>query len=543
VTILDAMHDPALFGPWFEQRASWRAWEVFLAALLGLPLDGEDAAELYARHTGRSAPSDQPAREGWVIVGRRGGKSRIAALVALYLACFRDYRKLLAPGEVGTLPVIAADRKQARTVMRYITGFLDAVPMLRQMVASRTKETIELSNRVTIEVHTASFRAVRGYSLIGVVCDEIAFWPTDDAGANPDTEILNGLRPGMATVPGALLLAISSPYARRGALWEAYRRHYGQNGDPVLVWQADTRSMNPAVDPQLIADAYAADDSAAAAEYGAEFRRDIEGFVSREAIDGVVIAGRYELPPIAGRKYHAFVDPSGGSQDSMTLAIAHHAMGGPVLDVVRERRAPFSPTDVVEEFAATLRAYRVSTITGDHYAGEWPRDAFRAHGIRYEPSAQSKSEIYGSLLPLINAQQVELLDHPRLIAQLAGLERRTSRGGRDSIDHAPGGHDDVVNAVAGAMVTAQGEGGSRLIFASVGGWRSPARVERQYLAIDNPCHPNYEGSLRRRESVPANGTERSAYASKAPAPTEIPSDATDIPLAMFRRPLRIRAPR
>ncbi len=38
VTMLDAMHDPQLFGPWFQDRASWRLWEVFLAALFGLPL-------------------------------------------------------------------------------------------------------------------------------------------------------------------------------------------------------------------------------------------------------------------------------------------------------------------------------------------------------------------------------------------------------------------------------------------------------------------------------------------------------------------------
>src|SRR5262245_29030403 len=53
----------------------------------------------------------------------------------------------------------------------------------------------------------------------------------------------------MATVPGALLLAISSPYARRGVLWDAYRRHFGRDGDPVLVWQASSRAMNPGVDP------------------------------------------------------------------------------------------------------------------------------------------------------------------------------------------------------------------------------------------------------------------------------------------------------
>jgi hypothetical protein len=102
----------------------------------------------------------------------------------------------------------------------------------------------------------------------------------------------------MATVPGALLLAISSPYARRGELWRAYDQHHGRDGDPVLVWQADTATMNPSMrDSPVIAAAYDADPVAAAAEYGAEFRRDVEAFITREALAAVTIAGRYELPP------------------------------------------------------------------------------------------------------------------------------------------------------------------------------------------------------------------------------------------------------
>jgi hypothetical protein len=55
-------------------------------------------------------------------------------------------------------------------------------------------------------------------------------------------------------------------------------------------------------------------------------------------------------------------------------------------------------------------------------------------------------------LPLLNAGRIELLDLPRLSTQLTGLERRTARSGKDSIDHAPGGHDDLANAVAGVLV-------------------------------------------------------------------------------------------
>jgi len=257
----------------------------------------------------------------------------------------------------------------------------------------------------------------------------------------------------MASIPEALLVGISSPYARRGELWRAYERHHGREGDPVLTWQADTRSMNPAIDADLIAAAFEDDEARAAAEYGAEFRRDVEGYVSREAVMACVVPGRRELPPLMDVRYVGFVDPSGGSRDSMTLAIAH-LENCAVLDCVRERRPPFSPDDVAKEYAALLKSYGVATIRGDRYAGEWPRERFRAYGIRYEPSERAKSELYGALLPLLNARRIELLDERRLFAQLFGLERRTARGGRDSIDHGPSAHDDVANAVTGALLLA-----------------------------------------------------------------------------------------
>jgi len=461
VTLLDAMRDRPLFGRWFEAE-SWRAWFAFVAALFALPMSEAEAA-IYAACTGRTIPPPAPAREAWLVVGRRGGKSRIAALIAVYLTAFRDHRAHLAPGEIATVPVIAADRAQARTVMRYVRGFVESTPMLAEMVTTSTAEAIEFSNRSRIEVHTASFRSTRGYTLAGAILDEVAFWRSDETSAEPDREIIAGLRPGLATLPGALLLAISSPYARRGELWNAHSRHFGQDGDPVLVWQAPTRAMNDRIAADVIAAAYVEDEASAAAEYGAEFRRDVEAFVSREIVEACVVPGRYELPPMRAPRYFGFVDPSGGSQDAMTLAVAHQEGARVVIDAVRERRPPFSPDDVVGEFAATLRTYHCHTVTGDRYAGEWPRERFRAHGIDYRVADRAKSDLYRDLLPLLTSARLELLDVSRLTAQLLGLERRTARGGRDSIDHAPRSHDDVINAVAGVCAEGARADHTRLI--------------------------------------------------------------------------------
>jgi hypothetical protein len=126
-----------------------------------------------------------------------------------------------------------------------------------------------------------------------------------------------------------------------------------------------------------------------------------------------------------------FVDPSGGSADSMTIADRDKDDRG-VLDAVRERRPPFSPDDVVVEFVQLLRPYGVLEVRGDRYAGEWPRERFRVHGIGYEPAEKPKSDLYRDLLPILNSGRAELLDHPKLAAQLCSLERRTARGGRVS---------------------------------------------------------------------------------------------------------------
>lgn len=112
------------------------------------------------------------------------------------------------------------------------------------------------------------------------------------------------------------------------------------------------------------------------------------------------------------------------------------------------------------KFCGLLHSYQIHQVIGDRYGGEFPRELFRKHAVSYEPSAKPKSDLYLNFLPLLNSKRADLLDHDRLVNQLVGLERRTARGGRDSIDHAPGGHDDIANAVAGVCVNAADYAGS-----------------------------------------------------------------------------------
>jgi hypothetical protein len=454
---IEAMREPELFARWFRDPATWICWVVFLSALFGLPLDPAQI-EIFQQCTGRSLPPAGAFNEAWLVVGRRGGKSIILALVAIWLAVFKDWSGRLVPGERGTVLIIAADRRQARVIFRYITALITETPLIAPLIDGEpTQEQISLTNGISIEISTANFRSVRGYTIVAALCDEIAFWMGDDS-ANPDTEILAALRPAMATLsPDAMLLCASSPYAQRGALYEAFKKHYGRDNAPVLVWKAATRTMNPSVPQSVIDEAYERDAAAAAAEHGAEFRTDLVTFVDPAVVARCVMTGRAELPPVAGVAYTAAVDPSGGSSDSMTLAIAHsEGDDRGVLDLVREWPAPFSPEQVVIEIAEICRRYGVTSVIGDRYAGEWPRERIRLQRIEYQLADVTRSEAYLTMLPAINSGKVELLDNRRLISQLCALERRTARSGKDTVDHPSGSayHDDVINAAALALVGA-----------------------------------------------------------------------------------------
>ena len=451
MNILEAVDDPNIFRRWFRNPATYAAWRAFLAALFGLPMSEEQRA-IYTACTGRQDAPGEPYNEAWLVCGRRSGKSFIVALISVYLATLKDWTPYLSPGERGTILVLASDKRQARTIMRYASALISEVALLAPLVERTTAEEIELSNRVSIEITSASFRSVRGYTVLAACCDEISFWRLEETSANPDVAILDALRPAMATVPGAMLLCASSPYSRKGAMWDAYRRWHGKPDAPVLVWQSPTKVMNPTVPQRVIDAAYERDPESASAEFGANFRADLADFVSRAAVDACTIAGRYELPPVARVAYKAFCDPSGGSSDSMTLAIGHREADRAVLDCVREVRAPFAPDAVCAEFSATLKSYGLRSVQGDKYASMWPVERFAAHGVKYEPAERTKSELYLALLPGLNSAAVELLDLPRLSQQLCGLERRSARGGRDSVDHAVGQKDDLANAVAGCLV-------------------------------------------------------------------------------------------
>jgi hypothetical protein len=180
----------------------------------------------------------------------------ILAMIAVYLATFKDWRPFLSPGERGAIKIMAVDRRQSRVIHRYCRALLTEVPALKPFVIEDNDDEIILKNNIVIEIQIASFRAVRGYTVVAALLDEVAFWRSDESSANPDSEIIAAIRPAMSTIPGSMLLAASSPYSKRGELYNAFKRYHGRDDAPALCWRADTRTMNPTVPQRIIDEAY-----------------------------------------------------------------------------------------------------------------------------------------------------------------------------------------------------------------------------------------------------------------------------------------------
>ena len=454
-TVIDFISDASLLGPFYE-GPSWNRWRAVLKAAYALAMTGADR-KLFAEVSGDRKPPAAPVRELVVLAGRGAGKDAIAAAIAAHRASTGDFSRL-RPGERGYVLVIAVDRPQSGVAFGYIKALFEQVPMLAALVEKITDDTVLLTNGAAVTVATNSYRSVRGKTIICVIYDEVCFWRSADS-ATPDFEVDAAVGPGLARWPGAIKVMISSVYRRAGLAYERHRASFGVDDPDTLVVLGTTQQFNPGFDVKIIERDLARDYEKASAEYLSRWRDDLAGFVDRAQVESLVAKGCRQRAYVTGINYQAFCDISGGRQDSSTLGVAHaDREGKAILDCIVEVKAPHKPKQAIAQFAQILKNYRITKIIGDNYAAEFSVNEFQEHGIGYTASEKNRSEIYLDLLPIINSGQVEFLDNDRLINQLCALERRTSKSGRDSINHPETGgsgkhHDDCINSAAGALVS------------------------------------------------------------------------------------------
>jgi hypothetical protein len=341
---------------------------------------------------------------------------------------------------------------------------LEETPLLAPLIKRIEGDRILLRNRAEIIVQTNNTRSPRGRTIACAIFDEAAHWRGEDY-ANPDVEVDTAVSPGLMRFPGSLKILISSVHRRAGLLRDRFAQYFGKDDDDVLVVLGTSRDFNPTLDQAEIDRQLALDPEKAGAEYLSRWRDDLTSFLDRQLVEAAIERGVVARPP-QRFAYAMFVDPSGGRGDSFTAAIGHRENNLLIVDALYERRAPFDSEATIADVAALADSYGVHTVRGDDYGADLVVAAFRRHGIAYRnlrlgdadgnQGKLNRSEIYLNAVGLFTAARVRLPDSPRLVHQLISLERRASRSGHDTVDHPPGGHDDLANAACGCLVALAG---------------------------------------------------------------------------------------
>jgi hypothetical protein len=443
------------------------AQETLLRGIYGLTLT-PDQRELWTRCTGRDTYAGKPYGEVTVLAGARSGKdSRIAAPVLLYEALYGGHAERLGRGETAMIPCVAQDARAAKIAFQYLRDYLTTSPELEGAVDEVLASEVRLTNRVTLATFACTLRGLRGWSIAAAVLDELGFFRLEGQ-ADSDVEIQTSVRRGMLNFPAPRLVKISTPYLKAGILYEDWRDAYGKDNPDRLVWVAPSVLMNPTLSDARMERERRLDPQRFAREYEAVWQDDLAAFLPGAWVEAAVVSGRHELPAVQGIAYGAAVDASGGSgRDAFTLAIVHTEGKGTerrvVQDVMKawkgDRSGSVDLEGIVAEAAAELRRYGVRKVHGDRYSAQWVRQAFSRHGIQYaDPEIRGtyvdRSRAYLESESLFAQGRIALLDHPALVRELRGLEKRLKPGGRATVDHPQAGHDDHANALALAATMA-----------------------------------------------------------------------------------------
>jgi hypothetical protein len=171
------------------------------------------------------------ARHLCILACRQSGKSLTTALRALWVAIY----------EPGSLVLItaAAQRQSSELFQKVLAAYRGLGRPVPAEAESRLTLELEGGSRI-IALPGRTDATLRGYSAPRlIICDEAARQPE---------ELLQGLRPMLATNPRGQLIMLSTPWGKSGAFYEAWTGAAGwERVGPI------TGEDCPRIDPAFLA--------------------------------------------------------------------------------------------------------------------------------------------------------------------------------------------------------------------------------------------------------------------------------------------------
>jgi hypothetical protein len=448
VTLLEAVDDRRLLGMDF---APWPRQRELLASV-----------------------DHGPRLHVWAL-GRRSGKTTLAAVVALHNALLRpDLDALVRPGERRYAVGVATNLAQARLLVNAARSLVERSPLLAPLIESAAEDELTFAlpsgARTGIRAFPCSSRGGRGWPISALVMDEAAHFITETEGHQTAERVWQALVPSTAQFgDGGRVLVCSTPYGTSGLFFDLYKRASAGELRDAAARHARTIDVNPHVDEAFLERERQRDPDSFRAEYGAEFLASGAAFLDPERIAAAIDHDRAELPPDEIVHPIAALDPA-FARDPFALAIVGRETGhlrARAVGHAEDRRQrlrlalarAWQPGGRELDLDATLDAvaelcgmYGVGRVLTDQFASAPVRQGLQKRGLTATEVTMSvpvKSTIFGALKSKINLGELELYNHPALIAELHRIEAHYTAGSASvRIPRVGGSHGDLAQALA-----------------------------------------------------------------------------------------------
>ena len=406
----------------------------------------------------------------WAL-GRRSGKTLMAAVTATYAACMLAdaYKAFLRPGERFYIISVANTLDQAKIALQGVKDLINGSPILKPLIVRETSDTLELSNGAVFRAMPASSRGGRGMACPLIIFDEIAHALDTEGGNAAGGSLYQSLSPATAQF-GKLgkILMLSSPWIQSGIFWDLFKQASGGSFPNMQVRQEPSWEMNPTLSPEFLDLERARDPELFNVEYGANFSQSLSTLLTGDLIESAINYERSVLPPQAKFKgqYYLSLDPAKGNRDKYTAIIVHYDADRLIVDKWHEFQSTWGEgqkrqvniAEVENWIIEQDQLYGFAEVVLDQYnsAATIQRLSGRLKICELTWTAPSKTEAFSKFRELFNAGNMELYPHPKANQQIRNLSVIYRASGQWTVTGGTGaGVDDFPSALAGAVLAAR----------------------------------------------------------------------------------------
>lgn len=406
-----------------------------------------------------------------MLMGRRGGKSTLASIIALYSAIKVNWKPFLRKTPVATVAVLSHSVEFSQEILDILRNMVEESPVLSRLKDKTHKDTQTVfhlkvpfiredssveHSYVAIKIGAASKKTTRGRAVCTALMDEMCWWQLDESSKESDNDIIRALRPALLQFgEHGTLIKLSSPAIKMGVMYEEWVRRE-ELREEYIQMKAPSWMMNTILPKDEFKKEWKLDPDGFNTEFRAEFVDSVSDFILSDFIDMAIMRGISFLPPSDDNKtmYSAAIDAA-FKGDRFAFAVVGYNEKRVTTYVVKywegSKKDPVKVSEVAAYIRTICKDYGLNQVVGDQYSFQPLRELFLQFGINLVENTFTlpyKRKIYFGLKRLIHNHQIDLLDIPLLHKELKELVVEQTSSGQIRVGHQQNGTDDLSDALA-----------------------------------------------------------------------------------------------